>query len=157
MVLRFGALRPVSRDEVFGPIQRQLDRMFNEVFGHDFFEGVKNNSNFPRLDAYTTEEGQLVVKAAVAGYPADSINVQVLPEGILEISGSVKTDSEKTDDHYHIRELTSGAFKRQLRLPDTVAGDPTAELKDGVLTLTFPLQLPEEQKPEVKKIPITKA
>ena len=157
-MIRFGALRPVSRDEVFGPVQRQLDRMFNEAFARDFFEGVKNNSNFPRLDAYTTKDGELVVKLAVAGYPAENINVQVLPDDVLEISGSAKSDTEKTEDQYHIRELTSGSFKRQLRLPDNVAGDPKAELKDGILKLSFPLQLPEEeQEPEVKQIPIMMA
>ena len=154
-MVRFGALRPVSRDEVFGPVQRQLDRMFNEAFARDFFEGVKNNSNFPRLDAYTTQDGELVVKLAVAGYPAENINVQVLPDDVLEISGSAKSDNETTEDQYHIRELTSGSFKRQLRLPDNVAGDPKAELKDGILKLSFSLQLPEEeQEPEVKRIPI---
>ena len=51
MMIRFGAMRPVSRDEVFGPVQRQLDRMYNEAFGREFLEGVKSNSNFPRLDA----------------------------------------------------------------------------------------------------------
>ena len=157
-MVRYGALRPVSRDEVFGPVQRQLDRMFNEAFARDFFEGVKNNSNFPRLDAYTTKDGELVVKLAVAGYPAENINVQVLPDDVLEISGSAKSDNETTEDQYHIRELTSGSFKRQLRLPDNVAGDPKAEMKDGILKLSFTLQLPEEeQEPEVKQIPITMA
>ena len=157
-MIRFGALQPVSRDEVFGPVQRQLDRMFNEAFARDFFEGVKNNSNFPRLDAYTTKDGALVVKLAVAGYPAENINVQVLPDDVLEISGSAKSDNETAEDQYHIRELTRGSFKRQLRLPDNVAGDPKAELKDGILKLSFSLQLPEEeQEPEVKQIPITMA
>ncbi len=41
-----------------------------------------------------------------------------------------------------------------LRLPENIEGEPAAELKDGILTLTFKLQLPEEKKPEVKKIPI---
>ena len=38
----FGALRlrPVSREELFGPMSRQFDRMLNDVFGQDFFEGV---------------------------------------------------------------------------------------------------------------------
>jgi HSP20 family molecular chaperone IbpA len=158
VMFRFGALRPLSRDEVFGPVQRQLDRMLNEAFGRDFLEGVKSNSNFPRLDAYTTKGGQLVVKMAVAGYPAENINVEVLPDGILEVSGSAKSDAETTEDEYHIRELASGSFNRRLRLPDNVAGDPKAELKDGILTLSFPLQLPEEEKePEAKKIPITMA
>ena len=45
---------PVSRDDVFGPLSRQLDRMLNDVFGQDFTDGVKSKANFPPLDAYTT-------------------------------------------------------------------------------------------------------
>jgi len=150
-------LRPVSRDEVFGPVSRQLDRMLNDVFGQDFTEGVKNKANFPPLDAYTTKDGNLVVKTTVAGYAPEQINVQILPEGVLEISGSSKTNGHKSEDQYHIRELSYGAFKRQLRLPENVEGDPVAELKDGILTLTFKLELPEEKKPEVKTIPIQKS
>lgn len=150
-------LRPVSRDDMFGPLSRQLDRMLNDVFGQEFTAGVKNKANFPPLDAYTTKDGKsLVVKTSVAGYPPDEINVQILPEGVLEISGSAKSDVEKNEHQYHIRELSYGSFKRQLRLPENIEGEPVAELKDGVLTLTFELQLPEEKQPETKKIPIQK-
>lgn len=147
-------LRPISRDELFGPLSRQLDRMLNDVFGQDFTDGVKGKANFPPLDAYSTKDGRLVVKTTVAGYAPDQINVQILPEGILEISGTSKTNGEKSEDQYHIRELSYGSFKRQLRLPENIEGEPVAELKDGILTLTFKLQLPEEKKPEVKKIVI---
>ncbi len=150
-------LRPVSRDELIGPLSRQLDRMLNDVFGHDFTDGVKSKANFPPLDAYTTRDGHLVVKTTVAGYPPEEINVQILPEGVLEISGSSKSNGEKSENQYHIRELSYGSFKRQLRLPENVEGDPVAELKDGILTLTFKLQLPEEKQPETRKIPIQKS
>jgi HSP20 family protein len=152
----FGTLRmrPVSREELFGPMSRQFDRMLNDVFGQDFFEGVKNKANFPPLDAFTTKDGHLVVKATVAGYTPEQVNVQILPDGILEISGVTKTNGEKLEDQYHVRELSYGSFKRQLRLPENIKGDPVAELKDGILTLTFMLELPEEKKPETKKIPI---
>jgi HSP20 family protein len=154
----FGAmrLRPVSRDEMFGPLSRQLDRMLNDVFGQDFTEGVKSKANFPPLDAYTTNDNQLVVRTAVAGYAPEQINVQILPDGVLEISGTTQSNGERTENQYHIRELSYGSFKRQLRLPENIEGEPAAELKDGVLTLTFKLELPEEKKPEARKIAIQK-
>jgi HSP20 family protein len=147
-------LRPVTRDELFGPFSRQFDRMLNDVFGQDFTEGVKSKANFPPVDAYTTKDGHLVVRTTVAGYAPEQINVQILPEGVLEISGVSKTNGEKSENQYHIRELSYGSFKRQLRLPENIEGEPVAELKDGILTLTFKLQLPEEKQPEVKRIPI---
>ena len=150
-------LRPVTRDDMFGPLSRQLDRMLNDVFGQDFTDGVKSKANFPPLDAYTTKDGQLVVKTTVAGYSPDQINVQILPEGVLEISGMSKTNGERSENQYHIRELSYGSFKRQLRLPENIEGEPVAELKDGILTLTFKLQLPEEKQPGTKKIPIQKS
>jgi HSP20 family molecular chaperone IbpA len=52
--------------------------------------------------------------------------------------------------------LFCGSFKRQLRLPENIEGEPAAELKDGILTLTFRLQLPEEKQPETRQIPIQK-
>jgi HSP20 family molecular chaperone IbpA len=141
---------------MFGPLSRQLDRMLNEVFGQDFTDGVKSKANFPPLDAYTTKDGHLVVQTAVAGYQPEAINVQILPDGVLEISGSSKSNGEKSENQYHIRELSYGSFKRQLRLPENIEGEPVAELKDGILTLTFKLQLPEDKQPEVKNIPIQK-
>ena len=150
-------LRPVSRDDLIGPLSRQLDRMLNDVFGQDFTDGVKNKANFPPLDAYTTMDGHLVVKATVAGYPASEINVQILPEGVLEISGTSKSNGEKSENQYHIRELSYGSFRRQLRLPDNIEGEPVAELKDGILTLAFKLQLPEEKPLEAKRITIQKS
>jgi len=142
---------------MFGPFSRQLDRMLNDVFGQDFTDGVKSKANFPPLDAYTTKDGHLVVKTTVAGYQPDQVNVQILPEGVLEISGTSKTNGEKTEEQYHIRELSYGSFKRQLRLPENIEGEPVAELKDGILTLTFKLELPEQMKPESRQIPIQKS
>ncbi|MCY2986622.1 MAG: Hsp20 family protein [Planctomycetota bacterium] len=66
----------------------------------------------------------------------------------------VKPPCHPASFQYHIRELFYGSFKRQLRLPDNLNGEPVAELKDGILKLTFKLQLPEEKQPESRKIPI---
>ena len=74
----------------------------------------------------------------------------------LEISGTSQSNGERSEHQYHIRELSYGSFKRQLRLPDNLDGEPVAELKDGILKLTFKLHLPEEQQPKSRKIPIQK-
>ena len=132
-------LRPVTRDDMFGPLTRQLDRMLNDVFGQDFTDGVKSKANFPPLDAFTTNDGHLVVKTTVAGYPPEEVNVQILPDGVLEISGASKTNGERNENQYHIRELSYGSFKRQLRLPENIQDEPVAELKDGILTPTSPI------------------
>ena len=69
--------------------------MLNDVFGQDFTDGVKSKANFPPLDAFTTKDGHLVVKTTVAGYAPDQVNVQILPEGILEISGTARPTARR--------------------------------------------------------------
>ena len=87
------------------------------VFGQDFTDGVKGKANFPPLDAYTTKDGHLVVQVTVAGYPPDEINVQLLPEGVLEISGTSKNSGERSENQYHIRELSPpGAAVRDVEV-----------------------------------------
>jgi HSP20 family molecular chaperone IbpA len=88
--------------------------------------------------------------------PFSTFNVQILSDNVLEISGTSKSNGERSENQFHIRELSDGSFKRQLRLPENLEGEPVAELKDGILTLTFKLQLPEEKQPESRKIPIQK-
>ena len=88
-------LRPVSRDELFGPLSRQLDRMLNDLFCQDFTDGVKSKANFPPLDAYTTNDSQLVVKTAVAGYAPDQLTV-----GVHALGYVAPTTEQAVEDFY---------------------------------------------------------
>ena len=84
------------------------------------------------------DDDSIVVTASLPGLEADGIDVTV-EEGLLTISGETKSDSEKTEGNYVIRERRSGKFHRSVRLPDTVDVEHVEpRYVDGVLTVTLP-------------------
>jgi HSP20 family protein len=150
----FQSLVPFSRGDFFLPINQEIDRMFNKVFGRDFLEGVKTNSRYPRLDVVESD-GKLTIRAVVAGITKDDLEVEVSPDNVLTIAGKLSNEHIDDKDNYRIRELSSSVFRRQIRLPSNVVGDdPVAKLKDGILTLIFDLITPEKEKVDVKKIEV---
>jgi HSP20 family molecular chaperone IbpA len=59
------------------------------------------------------------------------------------------------DTEYQYRELTRAKFQRAMTLPKEVKGDPEAVVQNGMLTLTWQLEKPQ-QNTEIKQIPIKK-
>jgi HSP20 family protein len=89
------------------------------------------------LDVYD-EGADLVVKAALPGVKPGDVKV-TLTEGVLEISASARTEQEVSETDYYLREYTTRAWHRSLRLPDNVKADKaSATYADGFLTLRVP-------------------
>lgn len=88
------------------------------------------------VDVYETDE-ELVIKARTAGVDRDDLDVS-MSDGILTISGTLSSGDETNVDNWHIQECYWGEFSRTLALPVAVKEEGVkAELKDGVLTITF--------------------
>lgn len=99
----------------------------------------ESEGDFPgqlAVDAYETED-RLVIKARTAGIDRNDLDVSI-SDGILTISGTLSSGDETEVSHWHIQECYWGEFSRTLALPVAVKEEGvTAELKDGVLTITF--------------------
>ena len=92
----------------------------------------------PPIDVYETED-RYVVTAEVPGLEREQIDVAV-QDNRLMIRGlrSVGTP-ESASRHYHQVERGHGAFERTFRFADPVQENGiTADLRDGVLTITLP-------------------
>ena len=90
------------------------------------------------VDVFETEE-ELIVKARTAGVDRKDLDVRI-SDGILTISGTLSSGDETEVKNWHIQECYWGEFSRTLALPVAVKDgedDIKAELKDGVLTITF--------------------
>lgn len=88
------------------------------------------------VDVYETE-AELVVKARTAGVDRNDLDVSI-SDGILTISGTLSSGDEAGVKKWHIQECYWGEFNRTLALPVPIKEDAVrAELKDGVLTITF--------------------
>ena len=88
------------------------------------------------VDVFETEE-ELVIKARTAGVDRNDLDVSI-SDGILTISGTLSSGEDTEVRNWHIQECYWGEFSRTLALPVAVKEDGVkAELKDGVLTITF--------------------
>lgn len=76
-------------------------------------------------------------------------------EGMVTVKGEKKEAREEKGDTWYFSERQFGSFSRSFRLPaDADAGQVSADLKDGVLTLTVARAAPEAAK--ARKVPIGK-
>ena len=104
------------------------------------------------VDVFETAD-KLVVKARTAGISKSDLDVSI-SDNILTISGVLSGGEDEQTTRWHIQECYWGEFSRTIALPVQVREDENsvkAELKDGVLTITF-----EKEKTEApKKITIS--
>ena len=111
----------------------------------------ENTDDFPgqlAVDVYETAD-KLVIKARTAGISKSDLNVSISDKAILTISGVLAGGEDEQITRWHIQECYWGEFSRTIALPVPVREDENsvkAELKDGVLTITF-----EKEKTEAPK------
>ena len=104
-------------------------------------EWDENTDDFPgqlAVDVYETTD-KLVVKARTAGISKSDLDVSI-SDNILTISGILSGGEDEQTTRWHIQECYWGEFSRTIALPVQVREDENsvkAELKDGVLTITF--------------------
>ena len=110
----------------------------------------ENADDFPgqlAVDVFETAD-KLVVKARTAGISKSDLDVSI-SDNILTISGVLSGGEDEQTTRWHIQECYWGEFSRTIALPVQVREDEDsvkAELKDGVLTITF-----EKEKTEAPK------
>ena len=113
-------------------------------------EWANDTDDFPgqlAVDVYETAD-KLVVKARTAGISKSDLDVSI-SDNILTISGVLSGGEDEQSTRWHIQECYWGEFSRTIALPVQVREDEDsvkAELKDGVLTITF-----EKEKTEAPK------
>jgi HSP20 family protein len=92
----------------------------------------------------------VIVKAQVPGVSKDNLHVDVA-ENALTLRGELKAEENMHGKQYYRQEFRYGAFSRTIPLPPGLQADrATAQLKDGVLTIT----IPKGEQVKSKEIPI---
>ena len=95
----------------------------------------------PPVDLQETDD-HYIVTAELPGVKQDDVHV-AFSNGVLTISG-VRRERERDRpcEEYHRVERGHGSFSRSFQLPSPVTPDSiTADLRDGVLTVTCPKQV----------------
>lgn len=91
------------------------------------------------LDVYETDT-DVVIKAAVPGVPADQVHI-TFEDGVLRIKAKLEETKEEKDKKKVIyRQQKVSSFDYTTTLPRAVDSDHiSAEVKDGVITVTAPI------------------
>ncbi len=80
----------------------------------------------------------LVVKGALPGVPPSDIGITI-EDGVLTLEGQTASEGERQEDGYLLRERRTGAFRRSVRLPESVEADKAASsYENGVVTVRLP-------------------
>lgn len=138
-------MAPVEEPQEVATVEEEIEESVEPV--EDEWE---NTDDFPgqlAVDVYETAD-KLVVKARTAGISKSDLDVSI-SDNILTISGILSGGEDEQTTRWHIQECYWGEFSRTIALPVQVREDENsvkAELKDGVLTITF-----EKEKTEAPK------
>ena len=140
------AAAPAEEADAIAPEEEEAIEPSGE--GDD--DGWESGEDFPgqlAVDVYETAD-KLVIKARTAGIKKSDLNVSV-HDSILTISGVLSGGEDDQTTRWHIQECYWGEFSRTIALPVPVRDDENsvkAELRDGVLTITFEKEKIEEPK-----------
>lgn len=137
---------------LFGSLQREVDRLFQEFAREAENGGAPAVVNLiPSMDV-TENDKEIVVSAELPGLERQDVDISV--EGdTLTIRGEKKCESEEKDKHV-VSERRYGVFLRMLQLPPGI--DPSkidATMHNGILTL----RVPKAAQSQAKKIEVKEA
>jgi HSP20 family molecular chaperone IbpA len=109
------------------------------------------------MDALRTDKN-LILQYAVPGVEKDDLVVEISEdEGgrLLSVGGFLHENYIGKEDQYQIRELSGQEFRRVIRLPSDLSNkEPTVNLKDGILTVSFEFTSQIVNDPKIKKLKI---
>lgn len=132
-----GTAPAAGEPDVFGNLQREINRMFDDVWrGHRLPGMFSGDQPVPRIDIKETETG-LEVSAELPGVAEKDLSVE-LSDDALVIKGEKKLEKDEKKDNYHVMERSYGMFQRVIPLPYAPVPDSVkAAFANGVLKITM--------------------
>ena len=129
----------------------ELDILRNHFLGfqNDFFDNFRRVSTYPPYNIKEKDD-KGVIEFAVAGFAEKDLKVEV-KENTLSISGC--KEKELQEDLMH-KGISDRSFTKRFQLHKHIIVD-NAELKDGLLKVSYHRDIPEAEKPKQIKIKST--
>ena len=132
----------------------ELDIIRNHFLGfhNDFFDSFRTVSTYPPYNI--REKNDLgVIEFAVAGFAEGDLKVEVKDQ-TLNVYGCKEKKSEgqlKHESDFYHKGISDRTFRKSFKLHEHIRIDG-AELKDGLLKVTYKREIPESEKPKVIEI-----
>ena len=129
----------------------ELDIIRNHFLGfhNDFFDSFRRVSTYPPYNIKEKDD-KGVIEFAVAGFAEKDLKVEV-KENTLSIYGC--KEKELQEDLMH-KGISDRSFTKKFQLHKHIIVD-NAELKDGLLKVSYHRDIPEAEKPKQIKIKST--
>jgi HSP20 family protein len=122
---------------LFGPLHRQIDRLFDD-FAHGLGPlAARSGANLPRIDVAETDKA-IEIGVELPGLQRGDVEI-ALDDNVLTIKGESQVEEDRDNKNVHVSERAYGAFYRAIELPPGV--DPSsidATMSNGVLKVTVP-------------------
>lgn len=139
------SLIPAVGNNILADRFAHMDRLFSRLTGE------KPLSDTPAYNFFQRDPEHYELTISVPGYNEDELDVSVL-DNQLTISAKQETEqTENTDEDDGVRWLHRGisknAFSLSFRLEHRISIQST-NLDNGLLTLHFSYEIPEEKKPQ---------
>ena len=126
----------------------ELELIRNHFLGfhNDFFDSFRRVSTYPPYNIKEKDD-KGVIEFAVAGFAEKDLKVEV-KENTLSIYGC--KEKELQEDLMH-KGISDRSFTKKFQLHKQIIVD-NAELKDGLLKVSYHRDIPEAEKPKTIKI-----
>ena len=146
------SITPQKKASVFDEIDRLQEHVRQRAY--DLFRAHEGTLTDPLADWFSAEhelvwrpavevrqkDGQIEIRAAVAGVEPKDLDVQVSPEDIV-IKAQIDHHHDETSGKVHVCEFERGHLFRSIHLPERI--DPNsvkAECRNGLLQITASTQ-----------------
>ena len=126
----------------------ELDLIRNHFLGfhNDFFDSFRRVSTYPPYNIKEKDD-KGVIEFAVAGFTEKDLKVNVV-ENTLNVHGC--KEEKNSDDFWH-KGISDRSFTKTFQLHKHIVVD-NAELKDGLLKISYHRDIPESEKAKQIKI-----
>ena len=133
-----------------------ISRLFDQLeslsigFGPVFRDLRAPTSNYPPHNIVFINDGKFNLELAVAGFKKDEVIMEEC-QGILTISAEKKVNLDEPVEGmptYQYRGIAARSFEKSFRIAEYFEVN-NAVMEDGILTVTFTKNVPEEAKPKL--------
>ncbi len=126
----------------------ELELIRNHFLGfhNDFFDSFRRVSTYPPYNIKEKDD-KGVIEFAVAGFTEKDLKVNVV-ENTLNVHGC--KEEKNSDDFWH-KGISDRSFTKTFQLHKHIVVD-NAELKDGLLKISYHRDIPESEKAKQIKI-----
>lgn len=128
-----------------------ISRLFDQIesfsvgFGPAFKDFKPQLGNYPPHNIVEVSDTEFYIELAVAGFKKDEVSIE-MHQGQLTVRGTRSTEDEPPKYRHH--GIANRTFSKSFRIAEyfEVAG---ASLQDGILSINFVRNVPEEAKPKL--------